>query len=147
MLQNYSVVRNLADTAFSDSKFFGNPQVAKSKPQQSTLAFNPAPSPKVEKPQGYDAKNANGSVIDNGIEDAKKEDDGDTEVDNESRISEAEFKEPALKIKRSESSRDKMVQSVVADEDSWNETSEYLNSPRVCLPSSLWQHANGRNHT
>lgn len=121
MLQDYPVVRILADIALFVSKFFGNPQGAKSKPQQSTLAFNPTQSSKAENPPSPKAINTNGLVIENGTENAKKgEDDGDTDMGGQSGLLDTASKNPALKTEESKTSRDKPLnptQSTVANED------------------------------
>lgn len=119
--RGYSVTRNLADIALFDSKFFGIPQGAKSKPQQSTLAFNSTQSSKAETPQGPKAEKTNGSIIENGTDDAKKqEDDGDIELGDNPGILETASKEPVLKTEKSKSSRDKTlspIESKAVDED------------------------------
>lgn len=121
MLQTTPVVRNIANRTLFDSKFFGNPQGAKSKPQQSTLAFNPAQSFKAEKSKDPKVDSTNGSVMENGTEDAKnREDDGDVGMGGNSGTLKTISKEPALKVEKSKSSRDKIlysIESTVADEN------------------------------
>lgn len=91
----------------------------KSKPQQSTLAFNPAQSPKVEKLQGSGENSTNGSVVENGTEDAEKQE--DVELGGRLGMLETASKESALKIEKPKVSVNHKfldpVQSAVKDED------------------------------
>lgn len=116
-----SVVRNIANGTLFDSKFFGNPQGAKSKPQQSTLAFNPAQLSKAEKSKDPKVNSTNGSVTENGTEDSKnREDDGDVEIGGNSGTLKTISKGSALKVEKSKRSRDKTlysIESTVADEN------------------------------
>ncbi|MCJ1423241.1 hypothetical protein MMC29_001123 [Sticta canariensis] len=100
-------------------KFFGNPQGVKSKPQQSTLAFNRAQSPNVEKLQGSGENSTNGSVVENGTEDAEKQE--DVELGGRLGIIETASKESALKIEKPKVSPNHKfldpVESAVTDED------------------------------
>lgn len=104
---------------FFNSKFFGNPQGVKSKAQQSTLAFNPAQSPKVDKLQGSGEKSANGSVVENGTEAARKQE--DVELGDRLGTLETASKESALKIEKPKASLKHEfldpVESAVTDED------------------------------
>lgn len=104
-----------------NSKFFGNPQGAKSKPQQSTLAFSPAQLSKAETPQGSKSKSTNGSAKENRTGVAKKqEDDENIEMRDKPGRLQIAPKEPALKIEKSKNSRDKTIdpiESMTADED------------------------------
>ena len=73
----------------------------KSKPQQSTLAFNPAQSPKVEKTQGSgenSTSSTNSSVVENGTEDTEKRE--DVELGGRLGVLETASKESALKIEK-----------------------------------------------